>query len=245
MKKNLLTIVQDMLGAIEAENVSEVGETVESQMCVNIANRCYEDVISKFKWRHFKQKVNLESHTHLNVLVPPEGTRAIDPNNLWYGTSRVYYVDPDVFLDITRGRADDSTITTIDNIKVINNKVPQYYTSFDDWELVFDAMPDSISGLNPSQSLALVVQHPTSRLALDEEFFDIPDVVFPALTNYCIGMAVSELKLDEEGSRKYIREYKAQLSSLIRNSRLIDKGDDLRKFLNTRPTRATNIIRYN
>lgn len=247
MKKTLLTIIQDMLGAIEAENVSTVGETVESQLCTNIANRCYEDMISHKKWRHFKQKINLESTTELNILVPPQGTRAIDPYNVWYGTSKVKYIEPDRFLEITRGRnVADTNVDEIDNIKVYNDRDPVYFTSFDDWELVFDSIPNTVDGLDPSESLALAVQHPTGRLSLDEEYFDIPDVLFPALTNYCIGTAVAELKQDEEGARKYIREYKSQLASLIRNSRLVDKDDDMKKYLVTRPTRSSHIVRiYN
>lgn len=42
MQLTLLQIVQDMLTSIDAQNVTDVSETEEASMCVNIANRAYE-----------------------------------------------------------------------------------------------------------------------------------------------------------------------------------------------------------
>ena len=47
MKLTLLELVQDMLVATDSENVSSVGETEDAGMCVNIANREFEKLISK------------------------------------------------------------------------------------------------------------------------------------------------------------------------------------------------------
>ena len=49
MKLTLLELVQDMLVATDSENVSTVGETEDAGMCVNIANREFEKLISKFE----------------------------------------------------------------------------------------------------------------------------------------------------------------------------------------------------
>ena len=52
MKLTLLELVQDMLVATDSENVTDVGDTEDAGMCVNIANREFERLISKFRWRH-------------------------------------------------------------------------------------------------------------------------------------------------------------------------------------------------
>ena len=46
MKLTLLALVQDMLVATDSENVSTVVETEDAGMCVNIAKREFEKLIS-------------------------------------------------------------------------------------------------------------------------------------------------------------------------------------------------------
>lgn len=240
MKQSLLEIVQDMLSAIDSENVNSVGETEEAGQCVLIANRAYQNMMAGRRWKHLKTFSRLEASTNLNELKGPAGTVAIDPYNLYYDTQQVWYMDAADFLQFTISRPTDSTITEINDLKVYNDRDPQFFTSDNDEILKFDAIPNAISGLDASKSRAIIYLAPTSKLTDDDEYFQLPAVCFPALTQACIGMAVMELKGDGEGGRMAMNEYSKLLARLMKNARLVDTLDDVRQTIVPRRTRRMN-----
>src|SRR3990167_2541038 len=133
MKPTLLVLVQDMLGAIEAENVAAVTDTDEASMCVNIANRCYEDISLHRRWKYQKGITRLITSTEMNERTLASGTVAFDPYNLYYDSQAMYYKTPEEFLAITIARdATDSAVTLINNIKVFNERAPTFFTSDND-----------------------------------------------------------------------------------------------------------------
>ena len=139
MQLTLLQLVQDMLVAIDAQVVNSVDETEEASMCVNIANRAYEEMISGYRWKHLKEQTKLSAGSNLNELVLPSGTYAVDPSNIYYDSEPVYYRTPENFMAMTIVRnTDESNIDEINNIKVFNDRNPQWFTTFDDETLVFD-----------------------------------------------------------------------------------------------------------
>lgn len=245
MKLTLLQIVQDLLTAIDAENVNSVGDTPESGMCVNIANRAFEELATHRHWKHFRTYSRLSASTNLNDLILPTGTIAFDPYNLWYDSTNIApinYMTPEKFLEFTVLRnTSESNIEEIDDIKVYNDRDPQWFTSDDDEILRFDAIPDNISGLDASLTRALIYKLPTSRLSADAEVFDLPYVMFSALELLCLSMALGELKGDTQGSASRKRDYKVAVGSLARNSRLIDVLDDRRKWIVARRSTAMRL----
>ena len=172
MKLTLLELVQDMLVATDSENVTDVGDTEDAGMCVNIANREFERLISKFRWRH-------------------------------------------------------SNISEVGNIKVFTDRNPQYFTSFNDEVLIFDAFPNA-SGLVAEDTDCIVYNAPTSRLTTNNEYFDLPPQAFPALSLRCISKAVMEIKGDTQGAQAEKRDADNAVAALSRNARLVDILDDRR-----------------
>lgn len=240
MQLSLLEIVQDMLSAIDAEQVPSVTSTTESNMCVQIANRAYEEMMSKRRWRHLRQYSVLQTTSNKHELVGPASTIAIDPEAVWYGTQgeerQVYWLDPEAFLRMTIARnTDDSNVEKVNNIKVYNDRDPLFFTSDNDSTLTFDAIP-STSGLLGNESLAIIYRLPTSRLDSDAEVFDLPAQAFPALSSLCISKALNELKGDTEGSNLERRNYISLVGSLARTGRYVDVLDDKRKNIISRRT---------
>ena len=232
MKLTLLQLVQDMLVAIDAENVSDVTTTTESNMCVAIANRTYEELMSMYRWRHLRQYSTLSTNANKNQLIVPDGTVAVDPTSLWYGSTDeeqpVFWLSPNDFLAITIRRQEaDATVEKVGNIKSYNDRNPQYFTSDDDEILKFDAFPDS-GGLVGTDCVCIIYKVATSRLATNTDVFDLPGIAFPALSSMCIAKAIAELKGDTQGSQLEKRNFTRLMSSLMRNSRLIDVLDDRR-----------------
>ena len=228
MKLTLLELVQDMLVATDSENVSSVGETEDAGMCVNIANREFERIISKFRWRHTRAFSKLEVTTSKNEMTLATNAVAIDPNTVYYSDSRVYWMEPDRFLAYTITRlTSESNIIDSNGIKVYSDRNPQYFTSFDDFTLVFDAYPNS-SGLLKASTDSIVYTQPTSRLSADGDYFQLPAIAFSALAQRCIAKAVLEIKGDSQGYGAEKREADNAVAALSRNIILIDKPPDIR-----------------
>lgn len=101
MQLTLLQIVQDMLTSIDAQNVTDVSETEEASMCVNIANRSYEEMMSGYRWKHLRTFTTLSATATLNELTLPSGTIALDPNNVYYNTLIVQYLPYERFMRLT------------------------------------------------------------------------------------------------------------------------------------------------
>lgn len=244
MQLTLLQLVQDMLVAIDAENVASTSDTTESAMCVAIANRKYEELMSMFRWRHLRQYSTFSTNANKNQLVVPVGTVAIDPNSLWYGVSDeeqpIFWLTPNDFLSVTiRRTVADSDVEKIANIKSYNDRNPQYFTSDDDEILTLDAFPDS-SGLVGTDCTGILYIISTSRLSSNSSIFDLPAVAFPALSSLCIAAAIGELKGDTQGAQLEKRNFTRIMSSVMRNTRLVDVLDDRRSHIVPRHPLSTN-----
>lgn len=232
MKVTLLEIVQGMLAAIDAENVSSVGETPEAGMCVELANICYESMITVRRWRHLKTLAQLNSGTYINQLTLPSGTQAVDPYNIYYDSQRMEWLDQEEFLARTISRdTTASDITEYNNIKVQTGQSPHWVTSFDDETLVFDAIPDIINGLVASKSRVMIFRAPTTRLSDDDDYFDLPAVAFPAFQHYCIAQAVLLLKGDSQTGGLMLRQFRVMMQSLAATGKVIDNRTDFRKWI--------------
>jgi hypothetical protein len=231
MKLTLLELVQDMLVATDSENVSTVGETEDAGMCVNIANREFERLISKFRWRHTRSFSKLEVTSNKHEMTLATNAIALIPESVYYSGNRVFWMDEDNFLAFTIARnTTESNIEEINNIKVYNDRDPQYFTSFDDETLIFDAIPTA-SGLVKANTDCIVYLQPTSRLTSDGETFDLPPQAFAALNARCIVKAVREIKGDTQGAQAEKRDADNAIAALSRNARLVDIFDDRREHI--------------
>lgn len=245
MKLTLLELVQDMLIACESENTSSVNETEESARMVNIANECYETMISKKRWKHMKKLAIMEAASDLNTLSLPEEATYFDEKNIFYTGVRVTYLEPKVFLSLTEPRLEtDSNITVISQIKTYNDRIPLFCTSFDTRTLVFDSCVDTINGLQPSNCKILIYEAPTSRLNGDGDIFHLPHQAFPALQKYCIGTAINRVKSDSNGAAIELKEYHSLMAALSRNNSLIEGEQDMRDNIVSRPARGHYPFQY-
>lgn len=238
IKLTLLQLVTDMLGAIDAENVTLVTDTEEAEMCVAIANRGFEQMIGpSIRWRHLRKTTVLTATGNLSEMTLPTGTIAFDPYSLYYSGKIIPWVEPDVFLWRTETRTVDGSATVAINLNKIDvGDDPSFFTSFDDLTLTFDTIPDNTTGLVGANTKGICYVAPTSRLSTSAEVFNLPAVAFPALSHWCIGTAIAELKGDSQGAQWNFRQYKAAMASLSRNRRLVDNRSDSRKWIIPRTT---------
>lgn len=243
----LLQIVQDMLSAMESEGVTTVvsgSTTDEALMCVNIANRTFEGLIGRAKWKHLRTYKALVAGANLHELKPDTSDLYVDGHNIYYGDTDleqlVPYLEPDEFVRRTIGRTStDSDTTVINLIKVYNDRVPAYFTTFDDETLTFDAIPTG-SGLVAGDSKALVYVEPDTRKAANADVYDLPKQIYPYFRDLCIAEAIIELAGDEiRGERLRARANK-EISKQATSGNMIAKKDDLWKHNRTRRASARN-----
>lgn len=238
IKLTLLQLCQDMLAAVDAENVNAVNETAEAEMCVNIANRAFEGMIGpKYRWKHLRQSVNLSTTALLNEMTLPTGTIAFDPYSLYYSGKLLTWVEPDEFIWRTESRVVDGTSVVLkgDN-KIDVGDDPIFFTSYDDSTLVFESIPDNTTGLVSANTHGIAFVAPTARLTDDTDVFDLPAVAFPALSTRCVGLAIRELKGDHNTAASYDRDYRSMMAALSRNRRVMEARNDSRKWIVPRRT---------
>lgn len=244
MKLTLLQLVQRILQVTDGEDVSDVGETDDAAVGVLIVNRAYEYMATHSRWRHFRRYTILESAAALNELGTPDGTFSFNRNMMYYAGNRLTYLLPEEFIAMTISRdTSESNIEEITSnyIKVYNDRNPVYFTSINDDDLVFDAIPDSINGLLTSDSRAMLYVAPTAVLQSNSEVFDLPAIAFPALELLCESFAFEDLRGDTDASSKAFKQFQIKMSRLSREARVIDPPDDVRR--NIVPRRSSRRLR--
>ena len=162
MKQTLLEMVQNILSAMDSDEVSSIGDTQESMQVASIIKETYEDIISEREWPFLKTRIQLD---HGNNLAKP--TTLVVPNNVakvytfWYDGKEVMWLPPEDFLSLIKQRTENITADGY-----LTTKSPSYYTSFDDKELVCDAYDVSVEDtLMNSKTDAYVLKLPVWEMS--------------------------------------------------------------------------------
>lgn len=191
----LLDIVQRCLDAMNHDNVNSINATVESRQIAKEAKTTYYDLMDRGDWSHLMQHIQLEGiidPSRPNFLKIPAKVVRID--DLRYESTddteakrkftTVTYLQPVEFIDLVLGRdsEDENTITVRNhnNISmfIIDNKSPEYWTSFDDEYVVFDSYDKNReTTLHSVRSLALAKVIPDWQ-ETDTFVPDMPDQMF-------------------------------------------------------------------
>ena len=198
MRMTLLEIVQDVLNDLDSDSVNSINDTVESEQVAAIVKSCYFEMIGNRNWPHLKKLFQLEHSGNLsrpNYLAIPVllkeletfryETQKEEGGRIYF--SEVKYKHPEDFLSFISTR--DSTATNVDVIQdfggsklfVVNDKAPEYWTSFDDYYIVTDSYNKAIDDtLKKSKTQCIGYLHPSWEHT-DSFIPDLPAEAFPAL----------------------------------------------------------------
>lgn len=211
MKYTLLEIVQDCLNDMDSDNVNSIDETIESQQVAQIVKTCFNEMISNRNWPHLKRLITLTSSgstarpTHMKL---PDGTKELmwvkyniakeDDTRLRYQT--IKYYTPEEFLTVTHSRNldNDNSVLVTDfsatPFVILNDKAPEFWTSFDDEWIVFDSYDSAVSStLMSSRTQAYAYMEP-SWVHEDDAVPDLPEEAFAALVEEVKSTAFLVLK---------------------------------------------------
>lgn len=210
-KMTVLEMVQDILSDMVSDEVNSIDDTVEAQAVASILKSTYEAMMANRNWPHTLKLVQLEALGDLNK---PNYMRL--PTNLKElvsisydcikqgGTSSEYrelkYKFPEEFLRMVSSRksSDDNIVTVTDTsgvkLFIYNNKAPEYYTSFDDTNVVFDSYDSTVDDTLKSVKSSCIAYITPTWVRSDSAIPDLPVDAFPAFLAEAKSMSFYNIK---------------------------------------------------
>lgn len=244
-KMTLLDIVQNILSAMDSDEVNSISDTVESLQVAYVVKETYEEQFNGIELPHSKTLITVDGIS--NILSPNYMKVHTDLKNFeWikYKNDRnqgrfenVYFVTPEEFLEValTYTVASGDVVLTKDPSSTIeyyvkNNRAPTRYTSFDNNHLAFDSY-DSLydSTLQSSKTMAFGTK--TSSFLLENTYIPgLPETLFPLLlseakaTCFINQKQISSSKEEQRARRQRIRMQNDQFKSKSQQGRAIYPG---------------------
>lgn len=193
----LIDVVNNILSDMNSFPVSSIADDVEAEQVANIVKNTYDYLITMRRWPSSRNLIRLQSSaepsrpTHMRL---PDEVVTVDTvrYNVSDETDEVEYrlikqVSPEEFLMLTNSRkSSNDNVRVVDDssgipLKVLNDTYPEYYTSFDDEYLVFDAYPsDDGNTLQSNKTIVMAYSYPAFVVADDHEI-NLPDTVLQLL----------------------------------------------------------------
>lgn len=230
IKKTLLQIVQEILNDMDSEDVNSISDTLEAQQVASIVETTFYNLIATRDIPEHQELLKLTSlsdtsyPTHFQY---PDNLRRVD--GLWYDTSddasfeytKIAWCEPEEFLRKTDGLSSNYDSVTDKNggttLRIQNDEMPTFYTSFDDDYVIFNSYDSSIeTNLQQSKIRGLGVVFPVFNKNSDSYVPDIDGVMFPYLINESKSVAMDLLKA---GTVPKIEQAAKRQKSYVQNDR--------------------------
>lgn len=246
----LLKIVQRTLDAMNHDSVNTIAATPESQQIAEEARVVYYDLMDRDDWPHLRKLIQLEAVsdvTRPNFLRIPDNVARIDDVRYEVTGSdddhrtfdRIRYCEPTDFLEYTYTRRSDLdnviVVDTHDNVPMFiqNDQRPQFWTTFDDEHLVFDAFDNTVdSTLQASKSQ---VRGKVIPEWVHEDSF-VPEMPEQMFSVYLAEVtAASFMYWKQAASPKDEQRLSRGISRLRKDARKVDESDLRAKFGRRRP----------
>lgn len=207
MKYTLLELTQRVLTFLEADEVNSISDTTEALQVSSIIEDCYFALISNKTIPEHQEMVRLtaasdsEFPSHLKY---PNQVSFV--KKVWYDVSpdntfeykELCWLEPEDFLSITDRVRNNFSFSSdkkgATKLRILNNQMPTYYTSFDDEWIVCDSWDmSSSSTLMSSKTRALVIKTPVWEPHQNDFVPDIDDNYFPLLLAEAKVIAANDL----------------------------------------------------
>lgn len=241
MKKTLLDMVQNILSALNGDEVNSIGDSVEALQVAEEIRTAYEVLLQEYRLDFQKSSIRLEPSldparpTHMRL---PDNVVQIDWIRYNQGTSDwqpVHFMEPEAFVKRSLGLANQDTVKLVNDFNgtplyISDNQYPRYYTTFDEEWLIFDAFDsEADTTLQNSKTLAWGIVEPEFRM--EDDFVPrLRPEGFPRLLSEAKAAAFINIKQvsnskEEQRSRRMITQNQAlrnrlkdkQSSSLVRH----------------------------
>ena len=192
--KNVLQYVQSCLNTMDSDEVDTIADTAEATQIAELLEDVYYELLNRQEWEFLKGPVTLTAAgdiTNPTKFTVPAGLRHL--HKVWYnidesgGMNRreLLFVEPEDFLLRTGGSAAAGKLLITEGSQlqfyVRTDRMPTFYTTFDDVTIYCDAYKASIeTSLVTSKISAFGVALPA--FAVDDEFVpELPENMVPLL----------------------------------------------------------------
>lgn len=193
MKQSLLSMVQNILSAMDSDNVNSIDDTIEAIQVALIVKECFEDLMSQRDWPFLQSLSALDGLG--DVARPTTMSIPEDVNKVYwirYNKKEVCYMDPASFKHMIDLRVEQTGV--VDSDGWIINRDPLYWTTFNDTEIVFDSYnSDNEATLQTSNNEIFVLN--VAEWTHEDDFVPaIPEHFFPTLLAEAKATAFINLK---------------------------------------------------
>ena len=197
-KMNVLAMTQDILSDMDSDEVNSITDTQESIQVANIIRTSYYNIVDGTDYPFLYELFQLQASgtdtrpTHMKIPDDIIDLKYIKYNNKKTGEAKdlfqiVEYKLPEEFMAIVDVR--DSTATNIKKVtdstgitlNIFNDKCPQYFTSFDDENVVFDSYLSTIDTTLQNTKSQCHGKRSVAFTLSDTFTPDIPDQLFTYL----------------------------------------------------------------
>jgi hypothetical protein len=239
MKRTLLEMTQSILNDMDSEAVNSINDSVEAQQIASVIEDVYYNIVAARNIPEHQQLLKMTSlsssvrPTHFQY---PTNTREIV--SLAYNTDtsgkinyqEIYFVEPMDFLsrmpyNLSTGVLVVPDVNSNISLTVFSDRMPTYYTSFDDLHVVLNAYDASIdTTLQESKTRAYGTVYPTFTIS-DSFVPDLDDTMMP----YLLAEAKSTcFSLYKSGSDPKIEQAARRLKSFVQNDMYRTKRPNVR-----------------
>lgn len=232
-KLSLLEITQDILSDLNDDEVNSISDTVESLQVAQIVKSTYFELMDLQNWPHLRRLMSLTSSADNNRpthMIVPDLVKEIDQieyNRKQTTTGRdnygvVKYLHPDEFLRITSAynSTQDNVKRVVDysgvNLLVYTDKQPDYWTSFDDDHIVFNAHNSAIESTLQSANSRMFGYVSATWQMTDAFIPDMPEEMFSMLL--AEAKSVAFVRLKQAADAKAEQQARRQMARMKRDS---------------------------
>lgn len=213
MKLTVLEMTQNILSAMDSDEVNSIGDTVESVQVAETLRECFYDLMTQREWPFLRYKTSLTGlgdTTRPSTMQMPETINKL----YWvkYNKKDVTYMEPQEFQNMLDLRVEQ--VDVVDANGIVLNRDPEYWTSFDDDFVVFDAVNKTVES-TLTQAKSVVYALKAAEWTQDDDFTpDIPDKFFPTLL--AEAKATCFVNIKQQGNQR--EERKAQRGRVMLNN---------------------------
>lgn len=225
-KLTLLELVQNVLNAMNSDEVNSIGDTVEALQIAEYAREVYYEIISGLEEPDREGAFQLEALSDVarpNYLKVPPKVKSI--KTLFYDIQtdskvtwkEVTYITPRAFITLSLSRASDDNAQAVVDFGgtthyALSDQAPTYYTTFDDEYLIFDSF-DVSTETTLQASRSMVLGHEIPDFVMSDTFIpDLPADKFPLYlselkqTAFTNNKQVSNANEDRKARRQRVRQ---------------------------------------
>ncbi len=221
MKLTKLRIVQMVLSAIDSDEVTSIGETVEAEQVGMLVDSIYDGINGEYPWAHLREEGTLEVTPTAHIMKLPNDIMTI--NDIWYNGSKVEYIVPTDMSELLNSR--DTSSASIDSNGAKMDEDARYWTSVDDTYITFDSYNGSLVS---AHTLTDVFRMP-AQMVNDTDYPDLPERFHNLLFEGATADAFYTLKGDTVGFNIFRNRYKKSKEKMDRWAKRVNRKNSTGK----------------